>query len=106
MNKQMSAAIALLIAGLGAGMAHAQLGADASSNVPERAGEASTMTNGVPNLHASNVQPGELGLQGRLTVRPISAAAVPPYGGDPALKMMGAPGLVRPVLISPPGASR
>ena len=42
----------------------------ATSNLPSGSGEASTMTNGVPNLLASNPQPGELGIQSRLTVRP------------------------------------
>lgn len=109
MKNQMTAAMLLLLAGLAGGPVlaqHAQgvratelSSADATSNVPPRAGEASTMTNGVPNLLASNVQPGEMGIQSRLTMRP---AAV--YGGDPGLKMMGAPGLMRPVLISPPPA--
>jgi hypothetical protein len=107
MKKQMSAAIVLLLGGLAAGMAQAQT-ADATANLPLRAGEASTMTNGVPNLLTSNVQPGELGLQGRLTLRPASPAVVAStsYGGDPGLKMMGAPGLTRPVMIAPPGSSR
>jgi hypothetical protein len=99
MKKQICAALALLLAGLTlAGPPQA----DATSNLPPRAGEASTMTNGVPNLLASNVQPGELGIQGRLTVRP----AAPAYGGDPGLKMMGGPGLMRPVLIAPPEPAR
>lgn len=72
--------------------------ADASSNVPARAGEASTMTHGVPNLSASNLQPGELGIQTRLTLR----RATPAHGGDPGLKFMGGPGLTRPVMITPP----
>ena len=44
------------------------------------------MTDGVPNLSASNPQPGELGIQTRLTVRkaPVQAAVVPD------LKTMGA----------------
>jgi hypothetical protein len=107
MKKQMSAALVLLLAGLAAGMAQAQA-ADATSNLPPRAGEASTMTNGVPNLLTSNVQPGELGPQSRLRLRPAapSVVAASAYGGDPGLKMMGGPGLSRPVLISPPGAAR
>lgn len=59
-----------------------------TTNMPARAGEASTMTNGVPNLLTSNVQPGELGIQTRLRVRPAASA----YGGDPGLRMMGASG--------------
>ena len=107
MKKQMSAAIVLLLAGLGAGMARAQA-SEGTSNLPLRAGEASTMTNGVPNLLTSNVQPGELGLQSRLTLRPAlpSVVAATSYGGDPGLKMMGGPGLSRPVLIAPPVTSR
>lgn len=46
----------------------------------------------------SNVQPGELGIQSRLTVRRAAIA----YGGDPGLRMMGASGPMRPVLIDPP----
>ncbi|MFC5496581.1 hypothetical protein ACFPOE_03465 [Caenimonas terrae] len=98
----------LLSAGLWAGAAQAQAqvpaadalaAANATSNVPPRSGEASTMTNGVPNLLTSNVQPGELGIQSRLTVR---KKAAPAYAGDPALKLMGASGPMRPVLIAPP----
>lgn len=110
MSKQKSAALVLLVAGLiaGAAQAHAQPAqtlrggepgtADLTSNTPSGGGEASTMTNGVPNALASNVQPGELGLQTRLTMR----QAAPAYGGDPALKLMGGPGPIRPVLIAPP----
>jgi hypothetical protein len=112
MKMHLSAAIVLLFAGLAAGAAQAQAqqpqpqpvrageraAADATANVPPRSGEASTMTNGAPNLRASNVQPGEPGIQSRLVVR----GTAPAYGGDPGLKMMGAPGLVRTVLISPP----
>jgi hypothetical protein len=109
MKKQLSSAMALLVAGLLAfgGAAQAQpvraselAAANVTANVPPRAGEASTMTNGVPNLLTSNVQPGELGIQTRLTVRPDAA-----YGGDPALKLMGAAGPARPVLIAPPPAT-
>ena len=109
MSKQIGAAMVLLVAGLAAGSAQApsrqaalrsyQPGsAEVTSNAPTGAGEASTMTNGVPNALASNVQPEELGIQTRLTVR----LAAPPYGGDPALKLMGGPGPMRPVLIAPP----
>lgn len=77
-------------------------GASITSNVPARAGEASTMTNGVPNLLTSNVQPGELGIQSRLTVRRAAIA----YGGDPGLRMMGASGPMRPVLIDPPAPTQ
>ena len=107
MKKQFSAAIVLLVAGLAAGAVQAQVhavrasdleAAEATANLPLRAGEASTMTNGVPNVLTSNVQPGELGIQSRLTVR----QRAPAYAGDPSLKMMGAPGLIRPVLIAPP----
>lgn len=108
MSKQISTAMVLLVAGLVAGGAQAQppravLGGelaftDLTSNVPSRAGEASTMTNGVPNALPSNVQPGELGILTRLTLKP----AAPAHGGDPALKLMGASGPMRPVLIAPP----
>lgn len=60
--------------------------ASATSNVPQRAGEASTMTDGVPNLMTSNLQPGELGIQTRLTVRQAPGQAV----SEPDLKLMGA----------------
>ena len=105
MRKLKSTAIVLLLAGFAAGMAQA---GDATSNLPARAGEASTMTNGVPNLLASNAQPGELGSSGRLTLRPTSSGllASTAYSGDPGLKMMGGPGLTRPVLIAPPGTAR
>ena len=108
MSKQRFAAMALLVAGLVGGAVQAQSlqaprsngsGAAAlTSNSPAGGGEASTMTNGVPNALTSNVQPGELGLQTRLTVK----LAAPAYGGDPALKLMGGPGPMRPVLIAPP----
>ena len=101
MKTQMSAALALLLAGM-LGAAQAQPQADATTNVPARSGEASTMTNGVPNLVTSNVQPGELGIQSRLTVRKASLPPPPAYGGDPSLKLMGGPGPMRPVMISPP----
>jgi hypothetical protein len=73
--------LALLVA---AGSAFAQQ----TSNMPSGSGEASTMTNGVPNLVTSNPQPGELGLQGRLTVRRY--AATPAATAN--TKMMGASG--------------
>ena len=73
--------LALVLAGAGAAQAQT------TTNVPMRSGEASTMTDGVPNLLASNVQPGELGLQTRLTVRPRVAAVAAPA---PDLKTMGA----------------
>ena len=69
-----------VLAGCLAGAAHAQqaralppdanglAAATVTSNVPPRAGEASTMTNGVPNRLTSNPQHGELGIQTRLTV--------------------------------------
>ena len=72
--------------------------ASVTSNVPPRAGEASTMTDGVPNAATSNVQPGELGIQTRLTVRKYARApvALPEYARAPVaapdLKLMGAPG--------------
>jgi hypothetical protein len=104
MKKQLSAALALLFAGLAAAQVHAQQPQpEATTNMPARAGEASTMTNGVPNLVTSNVQPGELGIQSRLTVRKAAPPPLPAYGGDPALKLMGGPGPMRPVLIAPPG---
>jgi hypothetical protein len=104
MKKQMFAALALLVAGLSGAAQAQQPQAEATTNVPARSGEASTMTNGVPNLVTSNVQPGELGIQSRRTVRKAVLAPPPAYGGDPALKLMGGPGPMRPVLIAPPGA--
>ncbi len=85
MRSSLTRAAPLLFAVLlaGAGVAQAQT----TTNVPLRSGEASTMTNGVPNLLASNVQPGELGIQTRLTVRQRVAAAPAPA---PDLKTMGA----------------
>lgn len=50
-------------------------GASVTSNMPSGSGEASTMTNGVPNLLASNPQPGELGIQSRLSMRPTARTA-------------------------------
>jgi hypothetical protein len=100
MGTYLPTGMSLLLAGLLAatGAAQAQqandlAAASATSNVPPRAGEASTMTNGVPNLVTSNVQPGELGIQTRLTVRRYARAP----GGDPALKVMGASGALAPV---------
>lgn len=63
-----------------------------TSNVPPRAGEASTMTNGMPNALTSNVQPGELGIQTRLTVRRHATA----LAATPDLRVMGASGATRP----------
>ena len=97
-----SAGVSLLLAGLlgTAGAGHAQQGigeerpnsqgigtATATSNLPSGSGEASTMTNGVPNLLASNPQAGELGIQSRLTVRPANRLSR--SGSD--LNVMGAP---------------
>ena len=102
MNTQFFAAVSLLSAGLFIGvssgaqqqsstrdLAQQSSQASATSNVPQRSGEASTMTDGVPNLSASNPQPGELGIQTRLTVRkaPAQAAVV---GVVPELTTMGA----------------
>lgn len=104
MRVQLPAAKSLLLAGLLAAaaatqaqQAHDLAAASASSNLPPRAGEASTMTNGVPNLVTSNVQPGELGTQTRLTVRRHASAP----GGDPGLKVMGASGAAAPVRTRP-----
>lgn len=114
MMMRMTTGMSLLLAGLLAvgGAAQAQQAgqvrasglatADATSNMPPRAGEASTMTNGVPNLVTSNVQPGELGIQSRLTLRPAPAV----YGGDPGLRLMGASGPMRPMMIAPPEPAR
>ena len=97
-----SAGASLLIAGLlcVAGASHAQQrsgeeGATAhasgtvtaTSNLPSGSGEASTMTNGVPNLLASNPQPGELGIQSRLTIRPATRFS----RSRSDLNVMGAP---------------
>ena len=81
----------LVLAGLlAAGAAQAQ---QTTSNLPSRSGEASTMTNGVPNLLTSNVQPGELGIQSRLTVRRAGAATLDKEPADGSrLKLMGAAG--------------
>lgn len=66
--------------------ARALASATATSNMPSGSGEASTMTNGVPNLLASNPQQGELGIQSRLTVRP-AVTATARYSSD--LSVMG-----------------
>ena len=97
-NLESSAARSLLLCGLFmVGAASAQQPArglpqsahdmttTATSNLPSGSGEASTMTNGVPNLLASNPQPGELGIQSRLTVRHAARTASPPS----ALNVMG-----------------
>lgn len=104
MRVQLPSAKSLLLAGLlaAAGETQAQqandlAAASATSNVPPRAGEASTMTNGVPNLVTSNVQPGELGIQTRLTVRRHASAT----GGDRGLRVMGAGGATAPVRAAP-----
>ncbi|GAC1599513.1 MAG: hypothetical protein NVS3B2_00710 [Ramlibacter sp.] len=87
----------VLLAGCLAGAAQAQQVKDRPALAPEPAfasgtsnlptfGEASTMTNGVPNLLASNAQPGELGIQTRLTVRKTARAPDAP----PDLRVMGA----------------
>lgn len=109
MRMQLPSGMSLLFAGLLAltGAAQAQqandlAAASATSNVPPRAGEASTMTNGVPNLVTSNVQPGELGIQTRLTVRRHAAAS---DRGDPGLKVMGAAGPLAPARLAPRGSA-
>ena len=68
--------------------------ASATSNLAPRAGEASTMTRGVPNMRTSNPQPGELGIQEPLTVR--QRAGSPPT----ATKMMSASSPAAPRLES------
>lgn len=70
-------------------LAHAQVvgSARTTSNLPSGSGEASTMTNGVPNLLASNPQAGELGIQSRLTVRHSKRLA----SSADELNVMGAP---------------
>lgn len=107
MRMQLPSGMSLLLAGLLALMGAAQAqpandlaAASATSNVPPRAGEASTMTNGVPNLVTSNVQPGELGIQTRLTVRRHAAA----NDSDPGLKVMGASGPLPPPRVAPGSA--
>lgn len=102
MNVISSAGASLLLAGLlgVADASHAQqwngeerqtghdIGiAAATSNLPSGSGEASTMTNGVPNLLASNPQPGELGIQSRMTVRPATRFS----RSRSDLNVMGAP---------------
>jgi hypothetical protein len=72
--------------------ANALASATVTSNVPPRAGEASTMTNGIPNLLTSNVQPGELGIQTRLTVRKHASV----LASSPDLRVMGASSAPRP----------
>lgn len=86
MSSSLTHAAPLLLAAL---LAAAAARAQTTTNLPVRSGEASTMTNGVPNLLVSNVQPGELGIQTRLTVRQRVAAAPAPA---PDLKTMGASG--------------
>lgn len=68
---------------------HAQVVGSAmtTSNLPSGSGEASTMTNGVPNLLASNPQAGELGIQTRLSVRHSKRLA----SSASELNVMGAP---------------
>jgi hypothetical protein len=81
--------------------AHNMTSASATSNVPSRAGEASTMTNGVPNAVTSNPQPGEYGSQGRLTVRQAAmnqdrasaTSGVAPRAGEMSSMVNGVPNL-------------
>ena len=101
MKVSFSIRTALLLAGLAGlcGIAQAQerlravqpkpqdgVATNPTSNMPSGSGEASTMTNGVPNFLASNPQSGELGIQTRLTVRPAAQVARSPG----ALRVMGA----------------
>ena len=69
--------------------------ANPTSNMPSGSGEASTVTNGVPNLLASNPQPGELGIQNRLTVRPAVHFARSQLG----LRVMGASAAPTPTAL-------
>jgi hypothetical protein len=94
MRLRSSTAGSLLLAWL---VAAASAFAQQTSNMPSGSGEASTMTNGVPNLVTSNPQPGELGLQGRLTVRRY--AATPAAMAD--TRMMGASGAKTPAAVVP-----
>jgi hypothetical protein len=110
----------LLLGLLAAGATHAQQGPDeargrlresssasATSNLPPRSGEASTMTNGVPNLSTSNPQPGELGIQTRLTVRPSPAAAAAARNAANTSVMGGpAAGLAAPERVPAPAAAQ
>lgn len=102
MRSSLTHATPLLLAALLAAAGAA--GAQTTTNIPVRAGEVSTMTNGVPNLLPSNVQPGELGIQTRLTVRQRVAAAPAPA---PDLKTMGASGPASDASLGPtaPGAA-
>ncbi len=63
-------------------------GATATSNVPSKAGEASTMTNGVPNQATYNPNPDD----GRLVyAQPLNVSSVPTQAGEASTMVGGNP---------------
>jgi hypothetical protein len=86
----------LLLAGLMAGAAWAQT-ASATSDVPVKAGEASTMTHGRPNMATNNEpaasasSPSYSSSVGSASSAPLSSASGAPVGSASSTAVMGAP---------------
>lgn len=100
MNKAKTT-VSLLLAGLMAGGAWAQT-ASATSDVPVKAGEASTMTKGQPNMATSNdaakghsaTHPATVGSAG---AAPLSSATGVPVDSASSTAVMGAPSAGREI---------
>ena len=101
MNKTKTAA-SLLLAGLMAGGAWAQT-ASATADVPVKAGEASTLTQGQPNMATSNnAAMGAAGVQhpshvGSAGAGPVSSATGMPVDSASSTAVMGAPSAGREI---------
>jgi hypothetical protein len=83
MNKTTKLTAALLMAGVFAGGAIAQT-ASATSDVPVKAGEASTQTNGVPNMVTNNTPNASAPVTSASGVAVDSAGATATMGAAPA----------------------
>lgn len=85
----MSHSLILAAALAAGGIAHAQTRAAETTNTPQRAGEASTVTGGAPNAATTNAvtTPRPTGA----TARPAETANVPPRAGEASTMTGGAP---------------
>jgi hypothetical protein len=95
MSKTKTAA-SLLIAGLMTGAAWAQT-ASATSDVPVKAGEASTMTQGQPNMATTHNAPASHSSVGSASATPVTSATGMPVDSATSTAVMGAPSGAREV---------